>query len=519
LKLAVGAADVQMLIAASLGLAGLAALARRGRSGAAPAGPGRERAALALLALVALLSVSNYFVLGRHPTQFVKAWDAQHTWFGSKYAAELGYFRLYECVLWFDAREAHLYRDVRRISDLRTPQARVAAAEALQRTDCESRFTPARRDEFARDLTFFQSLRERPLPAAWFVDNGYNQSPFFTALTSPLLQRAPPGYGLLVGLALVDVALLLLPFALVWRAFGARTALFAAIFLFDFFPQQFAVMGGSILRFAWLALLLGAACALERARPLAAGVALGFATLLQVFPVLYAAGLALAVGWRALRTRRLPPWALRFFGAYAAALAAGAAASLLVVSTEAWREFAAKMGAHAEILSQFRAGLRLVLVLDWPPPPGGWLPFAAKAAELRELRLLYVACGAALLAAVAALAPKLRPPELAALFTSAALYVITPVHYYLAALVLLFFVVREDDRRERAAPLGRSLLFLVSAGAFWIHRTSGSLALVNDYWLSVALLVVLAVWIAALHLERPALGLAEFEGGPPAVRR
>jgi hypothetical protein len=517
-KLVVGAADIQMLIAAAMGLAGLLPLARRGRPRPAPDSDLR-RVASVLLGVVALASAANYFLLGRHPTQFVKAWDVQHTWFGSKYAAELGYFRIYECLLVFDAQHAGGYRDVRVISDLRTPLGRMPARAAGNRSDCQARFSRERRADFLRDLAFFQRLPERPDTATWFTDNGYNQSPFFTALTSPLFQRVVPSYRFLLALALVDVALELLPFALLWRAFGARTTLLAAIYFFTSFSNQFAAMGGSILRFAYLALLLVAVAETQRARPRAAGVALGIATLFQVFPALYALGLALAAGYRALRARRLPTWALRFGSAYAAALLVGFAASLLVVTPETWREFAEKLALHGEMLSEYRVGLKLPLVLDWPIPPGGWLPFAQKVAELHARHGLYLACAAALLLAAVSLAPKLRSLELAIVFASVALYAATPVHYYFATLVLLFFVARDED--ESSAALGRSLLFLLSAGAFLIHRSSGSLALVNDYWLSLGLLALLLVWIAALHLGRGPLEAERLEhedllgpGGP-----
>jgi hypothetical protein len=147
-------------------------------------------------------------------------------------------------------------------------------------------------------------------------------------------------------------------------------------------------------------------------------------------------------------------------------------------------------------------GLKLPLVLDWPIPPGGWLPFAEKVGELHARHALYLGCGAALLLAAVSLAPKLRSLELAIVFATVALYVATPVHYYFATLVLLFLVGKSDPASEISVGLGRSLLFLLSAGAFLVHRASGSLALVNDYWLSLGLGVVLLAWIAALHAER-----------------
>ena len=502
MKVVVGAADIQMVLAAAMGLAGLLSLARRGPLQRAAPGSDRRRLATALLGLLALASAANYFLLGRHPTQFVKAWDVQHAWFGSKYAPELGYFRIYECTLVFDAQHAGGYRGVSVISDLRTPLGRVPARAAADRSDCQARFSPERRAEFLRDLDRFQRLAERPEAATWFTDNGYNQSPFFTAVTSPLFQRAPPSHRLLSALALIDVALELLPFALLWSAFGARTSLLAAIYFFTSFSNQFALMGGSILRFAYLALLLAAVALLQRMRPRAAGVTLGLATLFQVFPALYALGLGLAAGVRALRERRLPSWALPFGLCYAATLLAGFAASLGVVSFQTWREFAEKLALHGGMLSEYRVGLKLALVLDWPIPPGGWLPYAQKLVELHDRSALHLACAGALLLASLSLAPKLRALELAILFASVALYVATPVHYYFATLVLLFFVASDESAAEVSGVLGRSLLFLLSAGAFLVHRSAGSLALTNNYWLSLGLLCVLLTWIAALHLGR-----------------
>jgi hypothetical protein len=193
---------------------------------------------------------------------------------------------------------------------------------------------------------------------------------------------------------------------------------------------------------------------------------------------------------------------LPFAGAYAATLIAGFAASFAVVSPETWREFAEKLALHGEMLSEYRVGLKLPLVLDWPIPPGGWLPFAEKVGELHARHALYLGCGAALLLAAVSLAPKLRSLELAIVFATVALYVATPVHYYFATLVLLFLVGKSDPASEISVGLGRSLLFLLSAGAFLVHRASGSLALVNDYWLSLGLGIVLLAWIAALHAER-----------------
>jgi hypothetical protein len=500
----IGAADVQLAIAAGMALAGLFTLVRR--RGAPPLLSGAPE--LALLCTLLLLGVANYFLLGRHPTQFVKAWDVQHSWFGSKYAAELGYFRIYECTIAFDAAQHGRYAGVTQISDLRAALSRVPAAAAAQASDCAARFSPERRAEFLRDLDFFQSLREQPNAQTWFTDNGYNQSPFYTALTSPLFQRVTPSYPLLIDLTLLDVALELAPFVVLAGAFGARTALLAAIFFFTSFWNQFAVMGGAILRFAYLAALLVAVGLFQRARPRAAGVALGISTLFQVFPASYALGLGLAAGFRWLRTRRLPGWALPFAASFAATLALGVLASLAVVDLSSWREFAQKIALHGDELSQYRAGLSFALL---PAAPGGALDYASMLASLRGLAPLRALAGSLILLAALSLAPRLRALELAIVFASFALYVATPVHYYFATLVLLFLVVPGGDERARATVGLRTGLFGLSAGAFWLHRESGSLALVNNDWLSIGLLLVLLGWVVALHAEGGALEAERLE--------
>ena len=111
------------------------------------------------------------------------------------------------------------------------------------------------------------------------------------------------------------------------------------------------------------------------------------------------------------------------------------------MAPETWREFAEKLALHGQMLSEYRVGFKLPLVLDWPIPPGGWLPFAQKVEELHALprAASRVWRGAAARSRVS-LAPKLRALELAIVFATAALYVATPVHYYFATLVLLFFV-------------------------------------------------------------------------------
>ncbi|MHC4164835.1 MAG: hypothetical protein ACYSUM_22190 [Planctomycetota bacterium] len=504
----IDARHVQFVIAAAFALGGaLGLLGRAVRATPRDAHHLDRRLANALLAVVALAATLTYFGLGRHPEQFVKTWDVKHTYFGSKYARELGYFRIYECILLFDAQTHRRHTGVRAVHDLRTPVGLVPAGKLLRETDCGDRFDSARRREFVSDLAFFDALPRQPNAALWFADNGYNMTPFFTALTAPLFDLLPLGYGVLLGLSLADVALELLVFLFVFRTFGARLGLLSAIFFFVNFSNQFAAMGGAILRFGYVTCAILAACALLRGHHRTAGVCLGIASLLQVFPAAYALGLLLWAAYRGLRERRVPEGVVPFCAAFALSVALGLLWSFATVGIEVWREFLEKMALHNLQLSQYRVGLKLLFVLDFPLPPDAALAYAEKLDALRGALPLYALGAAALVLAALSTAPRLSELEFALLFGTVVLYVLTPVHYYFSTLVLLFFLGR-DPLEDTAARLVQTLLFGVSAGAFLVFLHTNSLVVVNSYWLSIGLLVVLAVQVAVLHAERGVLARA-----------
>lgn len=484
----------QMLLAAAFAIScGLEARRLSGQRGAASA------RFPAWLALLAVLAAANWFALGRHPTQLVKTWDVQHAVLGAKYGPELGYFRLYECLLVFDAQGAGRWAGLPEVSDLREPRRRLRPADAMAGSDCSERFSAERREAFAADVDFFASLPRQPDPVGWFTDNGYNQSPFLGALLRPLLAVVPLSYGLLAALVWLDGVLMLAAFVAVARAFGATAGLLLCIYFFTSFSSQFALMGGSILRFGYLALLLLFASGMRTGRFAAAGVALALATLLQVFPAIYAAGLGIWAGWRWLKERSMPAWLAPGVLGFGVTAAAGLALSAGIAGLEAWPEFAEKMTLHSAQLSQYRVGLKLPFALVWPPAPGGALDYAEALAAVSQRFAFYAAAGAAFLLGALALAPRLSALGFTLFFGSVVLYVLTPVHYYFASLTLLFLVDAHERGETPAGSIGQALLFALSAGAFFAWRESdAALAWVNGYWLSPGIGVALAAFGLAL---------------------
>jgi hypothetical protein len=484
--------EVQLAVAALGALAGLAALAAALRPAPPRAGRGPD-AALACLAAVGGL---GFFVLSAHPQQFVKTWDVEHTYLGAKYARELGYFRIYECMLALDASGAGHFRAIAAASDLREPAATRPRAELVRGSDCERRFAPERRREFLADLAFFERLPAPPHRALWFTDNGYNQTPFFTALVAPAFERLPLRYASLLGLALVDPALIAVALAAALRSFGPRAGLVAATFFFIEVPNQWNVMGGAILRFGYVALAVLGACAFVRGRARAAGVAFGLASLLQIFPAVLPVALATWAGLRRLRGEPLPGWLPGLAAGFAATVTAGLVASAALVGPGAWPEFFAKIGLHGQILSLYRIGFKCLVVLDHFLAPAPDYDYAAAVASL-QARALLRAAGAGLLGlAVLGLARRVGPLAFAATALAAALYVLTPVHYYFSVLVLLLLPDRGAERGPAYA-VTWSALFAWSVLGYAALLATDSRAFVNSAILSPGLFAVLAAHLVA----------------------
>jgi len=478
--------EVQLVVAALGSLVGVLALALR------RPGLGID-VAMGILAGVGAL---GFFVLSASPQQFVKTWDVQHTWFGAKYARELGYFRIYQCMLALDASGAGSFRGVAAASDLHAPMTSISRAELLRTSDCERRFDPERRRSFLAELAFFQRMADRPSPALWFADNGYNQTPFFTALVAPLFEHLQLRYGTLLGLALVDPLLIALSFAAVLRSFGARAGLVAAAFFFTEVPNQWNVMGGAILRFGYVSLAILGACAFARGRARLAGASFGVATLLQVFPAALPAAL---VGWALLRRMRgepLPSWLPGLAGAFAAVLAAGVVASAALVGIGAWPEFFAKIALHGQILSLYRIGLKGLLALDHFLAPAPDYDYAAAVASLAARAPLRLAGSALLGLGALSLFPRVPAWTFAATALAVALYVVTPVHYYFSVLALLLLADPQQARRPAYA-VTWAALFAWSAAGYAALLATDSRAFANSAILSAGLFAVLVLHCVA----------------------
>ena len=243
---------------------------------------------LALLALAALGSVNfGFFHPGRGHVHY---WDAFHYFMGAKYLPELGYTRLYEAT-YAAGRELGAFDYVTHLRDLETYALRDAIS--IDRSAVRSRFRPERWEAFKRDLTYWG-----PHINEWrglLQDHGYNDPPPRALLLHLLLRGLPANAVVVTALSSLDYLLVAAAFVAVRWGFGELPAALAGAFFFLSSLARFDFIGGSILRWDWIAALLAGLSLFARGRGTAAGALLGYAVLARIFPALFL--LPLGVKW------------------------------------------------------------------------------------------------------------------------------------------------------------------------------------------------------------------------------
>jgi len=365
-----------VLLAVALLLFLLRGWARPGR----PRLAGAAGAALALLGAVSFLSWDGFGRFGF--PQGLSAPDVYHYYVGSKYAPELGYYRLYDCTLAALVEQGLVEPgEVPAVRNLRSFRKEPPGAALRRGRDCRRRFGRARWERFAADVRFFDGSGRK----VWentLGDAGYHPSPVWSLVGGLLAWTVDPGSPAFRAAILADRGLVLLALLGVAWAFGPGTAGLAAVVWGTGTHWNFFWMGDLYLRHLWLALAVGGLCFLRRERHAAAGALLATATLLRIFPGVFLASYALHAGWERWRGGRLPPGAVR--------LAAGAAVAgvLLVPASMAYvgrgpgiyAEFADKIGHFSRTIGVNNVGLRVATVglarnlLDDSGPEGRWGP-------------------------------------------------------------------------------------------------------------------------------------------------
>ncbi|MCZ6463883.1 MAG: hypothetical protein O7A09_06055 [Proteobacteria bacterium] len=278
-----------------------------------------------VLVALALASLTSYYgseLFARDPRK-MHLKELYHYYIGGKYFAELGYGGIYECTLAVAAQQRFWWAaGLPHVRDLHTMQLRPTAEVAVRGVRvCPDRFSSERWQEFTRDIEWFDTYMG---PYRWgraLGDHGFNPSPVWTFLATPLARfTAPESLWLL---ARIDILLVLASLGAVGWAFGLEALCLFAVAWGTGFLWDSRWIGYAFLREIWFAAAVIGVCCLRRGWDAVAGGVLALAALTRVFPAVFLAGYALHALREARRPRALSPRARRF--------AAGAIAATVVL--------------------------------------------------------------------------------------------------------------------------------------------------------------------------------------------
>ncbi|HRC84877.1 MAG TPA: glycosyltransferase 87 family protein [Thermoanaerobaculia bacterium] len=469
----------------------LALLARRSRAASTWYLP-----SLAVLALAALVHTAGGDFRRFVTSDWVRGWNTYHYYLGPKYFGEVGYFDLYRASLVADQQLGGLWQTVPKARDQHT-YAVLPREAAIGGYRPEEHFSPARWQEFQQDI---QALGPTLPLRKWrtvFRDRGYNATPFWSVAVSPLARLLPPtspaAFKLLTAL---DLLLLAWAFWALAKSFGPATALWV-LFFFALTPVNQGRLVGGILQYDWFsAMALGLAW-LSRRRAIPAALALAFASLARVFPVLLVFSVLLPAAWRAWRRRRLERHLVVFALGFGLAMALGVGIGCLSPrGPAAWGEFAAKIRIHTaqHVFGEQRVGLKHAFTQDLGEPKPKTEVAARKQNFLEQTGLYWGLAGLLVLGWLAAVL--FRRERQAWLLGLVPVYALTVAsRYYWSSLALLgaWGGRRPASGLARRLNLGQSLLLL----AFYLAslRIPGAWARYNLLNWLIALLMIL--WLAA----------------------
>jgi hypothetical protein len=446
---------------------------------------------LALLALAALGYVNFGFF---HPGQgHVHYWDAFHYFMGAKYLPELGYSKLYEAT-YVAGRELGAFDYVTHLRDLETYALREASS--VDETAVRSRFRPERWEAYKRDLVYWG-----PHINEWqnlLQDHGYNDPPPRALLLHLLLRGIPANGGTVTALSSLDYLLVAAAFMAVRWGFGDLPAALAGAFFFLSSLARFDFIGGSILRWDWIAAMLAGLSLFARGRGAAAGALLGYAVLARLFPVLFL--LPLGVKW--LQGRLGGPRDPRPFRALASAAAvlvlAAVGVGALGEERSHFREYGAKIQRHREAGFVNTVGLGPLIAMHtapWNQGPDGrvFVVQGGLHAARPSGRVLAIASTLYVLAALP-LVLRARPLESVMYAVPLVFCALSLTGYYYSFLVLLVLLPWPEGRADPLRLVEMALLTAIMAVGFGFELTSDEM-LPLFYAASMQLALFFLLWL------------------------
>jgi hypothetical protein len=433
-----------------------------------------DRTVSALLLVVALCSATQYFYGSRNGSSWIHRWDMYHQVIGSKYFQELGYFRLYECTWEIDAENSGHFKKVPEMRVIETVKIR-PTAEVIGERDCAGLFSDARREQFAADIDAFYELGGKSQWNKLFTDKGFNGTPFHGWVLSRLVDDVEINEDELNWLGLLDVFLLVIAFGFVIWAWDVKTAAIVILFFCANFPNRYIHMGGSILRFDYIAMLIIALALLKKDRFGLAGICVAWATAERMFPAVFAAGLGLKAGVELIATRKLERRYLMFGIGFAGTLVVLFGLSLSLAGSfsdgvASWHEWWLNIVEHTRHTRAFRSGFRHMFMMDGNVTDKHRFATWAKKTEVFESREHFYWVAMVMLFAPLILAVrKLDDVSFTAIFAAAAFLTLTIATRYYYSMMVLFLLVDRKLFEDRKQLVLAALLMLAAA---WLTKLS-----------------------------------------------
>ncbi|MEE9386003.1 MAG: hypothetical protein V3V08_21545 [Nannocystaceae bacterium] len=328
--------------------------------------------------------------------------DVTYYYLNSKYFDELGYYELYPAMLVADGEHKQRLAHITVFRDLHTYR-NVPVRRAFEREpEIRQRFTASRWTAFKLDLDFFLKTGTRGAWAYFLKDHGYNAPPTWTVVGQRLSSLTEVEH--LKWITMADFLILAVAFVAIARTFGLDVMLFALLFFVCTASGKWPLLGSSLLRFDWLAALIGSVCALKRGRHGLAGGLLAYATLNRIFPAVFVLPYLIRSGYKFLRTRHLPDRQRRFLCGAVIVSGILVTSALATQGPAAFRTSAENLLLHnsAKSYSSYRVGLGDALLFRGERSRAeirGGIP--AKEEQLEALKPTVQAVGLAVLALLA----------------------------------------------------------------------------------------------------------------------
>ena len=462
----------------------------------APAPPawGRRLFVVAMCAALLLAGFTHFYanrgVVNRHT---IKVWDLYHYYLGPKYFDELMHNGLYDATVIAANESGYSLRPNDTIRDLDTYRLKPVSEVPDDSPHVQS-FSPERWQSFKDDIVFMRWYAGSNMFGAMLRDHGYNGTPVWNFFGSTLSNRIPVSYQHLTAVTLIDVLLLATAFLAVVICFGWRACLLFAVLYCINAANRFDSVGGSFLRYTWMAALVFAVCSLKTRRYALAGAFTALAAGLNVFPIVFAGGVAIRGMAAAVRMRGIPSEYLRYAIAFMITGGVLFALSLTVGhGLDNWRSFFAQMDQHSEKLTSSRVGFVYNFVYHGEiTPESPQVSYGQKELELQAMQPWLNGLILFLLALVAIVCTRLDDTRATIFFGVAGLFLLfSMVQYYWALLALLVLLWPPEPRKWGDA-LGQMLPFAIMTTAYTALVLTGYLKFVNNTVMSALLTAYLA---------------------------